>query len=551
MGDEESFAKTSGSNLEFRINPNKLYCVSIRDAYTTKRGCGLQPGDGVITSDNWVNKTLPEMEPDLEKDILYLIAKEMLHGKNKDGVDVKKFRILLLEGLAKNTPNLREIIMFETGDFSSQDYEDFANEILGCGVDISKSQVKSWLKGETIATTKDWSNFLKLAQINPKFQTIYDSWKEDAGFHPSYCIYVGTRQYVRRMAEIIKNKGGIKGGKTRASTISGEFSKHSDKIKLIASRVIGVWDEKHSVVTISEIIKGGKRGEYQGTKKPRVASDEFISEEDLPEKTKKKKIPMDQVKEESIILDHALSGVLNKYFKIQYGEKEASYIKYLFEPYLIRKLILSGTQFEEIIFENNKKIILKQNNFAWKYLRLKLHELYNWFRDDLKEGIVDNVLGVPGNTSACLISLVNQYRSTLPWQYFEKEAHEKYRNLMLGSINVPSMNRREKKEVERKLNKMRQIVNSNLTYLQKEHGFKTSTKSLLYALFIDDSGIISNGLFTEKPNGIEDIKRRGIEYKKKQKLFTRDEAHSFLDSLGIGDAINFYSNLEFGSSVKK
>jgi len=189
-----------------------------------KKAKDVNIGEQILYQKDYVQTTIEEVEPFLERSPRYAFARDELHEKNKKGIYIPKLRTLLLRGLLSDNENgqlLEERIQKNDDiDFSSKEIaemvEKVSETIISHGYEApSDITIKNWLEGNTVTPMrpKNWIYYNALKMINSEFND-FDINKREIGskFHSDY-LYTTVRQGIMRYLAVCKNKG--KGPKSK------------------------------------------------------------------------------------------------------------------------------------------------------------------------------------------------------------------------------------------------------------------------------------------------------------------------------------------------
>jgi len=517
--------------------------VKVGDSYIRKKGRDLQVGDLVVVNNEGIHKELKDVEPALERSMRYLVAKRTLHEANRNGQDIKKFRILLLRGLADpSTSNLEQRIMLEGDDFSTADYPSFNDRAMQYVFGVEENAVREWLKGNTLAP-RDWRNFARLAPINKEFEAINQSFGQTTGYYAAYQLFTGLRRTI--MAYIAKRTGVINESDTGTETpdyphVSGKYAK---EIELVVGHFMQEVDRTRSATRITrikpvEITK--EEGKSREKPDPNLKRGVFVGELDLP------LMDMNQIRQELYILDNALYDSLNNYslHKLMREEPitpETVFLLPTLSIYLFTRLVTSSSV-DKRVFENNLEAMLKYGKSRSAVIQ-RLNDYHSMFLREIQEGEIDRVLGVEDNTIAHLVDLVNQYRSAMPRAYFERRILDvdiKLATAELVQQREPRNVRREKeREGERLIQRFRAIEK----YLLDTYSLRPNPKNFFLSYLNDNT--------VHEGTQVKDLTDAELRTVKRQfelqgaRFYTREETLSVLTRLGIPDAIRLYDTKTF------
>lgn len=549
------------------VAKNSDVYVKIGNNYVRKKARDLQKGDLVIVNNEGINKRLEDIIPILEQSMRYSVAKETLHKANAEGKEIKKFRILLLEGLAdKSTQNLEKKIMQEYGyDFSEKEYSMFKDRVLGYGVNVKDDAVIEWLKGTTLAP-RDWNNFSCLIPLDTEFQSIADSYGKDSGYYAAYQLFTGLRRTI--MSYIAKRTGAPNNLAEKPhkyySDIPGKYRK---EIGMVVGHFMEEVDNTKSATRITKIkpIEVGEadkeegREIYSGGSEPHLKKGVFTGELGLPLQD------INQIREELGILDNTLHNALNLYvfnkLKVQIKKEEIKNLEMVarqptLSVYLFTKLVRIAPA-EKSVFKTDFKalsVYYKDSDELYKML----NRYYSIFLDELCKGQVDSTLGIETNTTANLIDLVNQYRSGMPKAYFElkdisiqKNISETLHEHLLNEYHLKDAlgfkSRDERKELERRINSLGKQAEGLgkryyllEKYLEETYSLKQDDKHFFippHPTELIEESIKERGMETtyrELSEVKENLRREGAVFYKK------NEVENILNKLGVGSAINLF-----------
>src|SRR3989344_2967906 len=104
--------------------------VLLGKSYTVKLARDLHPGDILVGRDEFIDKTLEDVEPILDQDQRYHRARLSVHEVNRNGDSIPRLRTLLLRGLVNHDATLESTILKEEGDdFGLDQYHSFAEQV--------------------------------------------------------------------------------------------------------------------------------------------------------------------------------------------------------------------------------------------------------------------------------------------------------------------------------------------------------------------------------------------------------------------------------------
>lgn len=525
------------------IGEDSWVYVKVVDGYVRKKGRDLQVGDLVVVNNEGIHKELKDVEPALEQSMRYRVAKRTLHETNRNGQDIKRFRILLLNGLVDpTTSNLEQRIMLEGDDFSTSDYFSFKDRAMPYVFGVEENAVREWLKGNTLAP-RDWRNFARLAPINKEFEAIDKSFGQSSGYYAAYQLFTGLRRTI--MAYIAKRTGVIKESATDTDTpdyahVSGKYAK---EIELVVGHFMQEVDRTKSATRITrikpvEITK--EEGKAREKPDPNLKRGVFVGELNLS------LMDMNQIRQELYILDNALYDALNTYslHKLMTEEPITSETVFLLPTlsiYLFTRLI-NPSSIENRIFENNLEAMLKYGSNRSAVTK-KLDNYYSMFLRELQEGQVDGVLSVEDNTTAHLVDLVNRYRSAMPRAYFERRILDVDIKLSTAELVQQREPRNVRREKERGRERLIQRFRSIEKYLLDTYSLRPNPKNFFLSYLNDNT--------VHEVTQVKDLTDAELRAVKRQfelqgaRFYTRDETISVLSKVGIPDAIKIYDPKTF------
>ena len=449
-----------------------VYTKARDNKFFRKKAQDVQIGDLVIVKNEGIHKTLGEVEPVLQESARYRSARATLYDQNAQGEYISKFRQLLLRGLADpNTENLEAKIMKEgEEDFSPEEYANFRQRILATGVEKA-SNVQQWLTGETLAPL-DWDNFRKLISVNPTFQELSDSFAQDHGFHHEYSLYVGLRRTI--MSYIAKRTGDHAGRERTKPRSPSESGKYKTEIELVVGHFMEEVDDATSVARVTEIkITQGKDKSSSAPPEPGLSKGIYVD--------KKSDLPLIEIGElisdyyvmHSILSDNLL-GYYHSSFKAKmlslmadpkYKDLEASHLLFLALSPRIKTLTehVPHSSLARLAFDITERSLGKDNR-----VRELRDEWCAQFRADMASGDADITLGIPRQTIAKLVDVVNGIASALPKSYHTLCE-------LRGRIAINEYKLKDPKKSRQQKNQIRDQIAKDASRLKKVEAYFTHT----------------------------------------------------------------------------
>lgn len=525
--------------------------VRVGDSFVKKKARDLQEGDSVVVNNEAIHKTLEDIEPVLEQSVRYSIAQRTLHEQNRNGQDIKRFRILLLRGFTDtNTPNLEQKIMQESDDFSPQEYSAFRSMILQYVSGVGESAVQEWLRGNTLAP-RDWNNFARLSPINAEFQHIADSFGRDIGYYAAYQLYVGLR---RTIMSYIAKRTGVHSNRIPVEHESNADTsgKYKQEIEQVVSHFLQEVDKTRStarIIRIKHTETPKEKGHAKVTPEPHLTKGVVTEQLNVPV------LNMNEVRDFSYILNHALYDALNLYTLarnqkiddlLDVGLSDAIIIVPLFTPYTFTRLVKKAPV-ERDTFESNLEGVLRLLRLRRDYAIDVLNKEVSNFLDKLKDGEVDKILGVEYNTVANLVDLVNHYRNALPKSHFDAvnlRFHLICEQAYLSFLAEKKAPRELRRKKEKEILKMSKRLESLKRYNEETYSLSEKSKSLLIPYINDRRGLLKDGDLKEIPT--QELARLKRQYESEGvQFYTKGEVMRMLNKFGIGQAIKIYNPKSF------
>ena len=199
----------SGSSIFSHLTGNE---------YLKKAARELNAGELIRFRKEYVQTTLEEVEPVLDKSLRYAVAKKELHEQNSKDELIPLLRKYIIKGIYEKAelPPLQEEeldkkILKEGEDFDAKEYSrmiDYLDNFIKDKSDliITRPGITNWIKGETIAP-QDWEFFRVLENLNPSFKDFDQNARDPNSKAYNYKLYVTTRRVIMHYLDECRAKG--------------------------------------------------------------------------------------------------------------------------------------------------------------------------------------------------------------------------------------------------------------------------------------------------------------------------------------------------------
>src|SRR3989344_2321464 len=533
------FLSTSGLNSF--LSQDSWVRVSSGPGTVRKLAKDLNVGDIVVAENQYINKSLEEIDVALEDSLRYRMAKEELHAKNSKGRNIKKFRVMLWSGfLGEKAKSLESKILLEEEDFSNALYSEFESLLMDY-VDVKEDAVRKWLKGDT-HSPDNWSTFGRLAEINPEFKAIDNSFGKDNGYHASYQLYVGLRRYIRAYLSMRKLQGSGKPFK-----FSGT-GKYSTEVEMIVKKFFQEIDSKHDGVRIIDLKQvkpaSGKQSAAGNNKEVHLSRGIFIDNGtvDLGKPT----IPMKQIVDENYIVGVAHYDGLLAYIQKKCASENISSIGYFhnfMQSYFAMKL-MPKSSYSRTAFEFNMEILFRPNRkYSRETLMFAMEDSYKKFYEHLADGKVDSIFGLPPNTFANLTDIMISLHAVLPKAYYSLKSIDL--QLKIQKYNFDhAANKKERVAARVNIDGLKQKITGYESYLMQNYSIGFDSRQLLFTYY-KQAGSLKPYSHIEQVSKADLLSFKASCEADGLTFFTYRQCSEVLESLGIGAVISLIGKRNF------
>ena len=547
--------------------------VLLGKSYTVKLARDLHPGDILVGRDEFIDKTLEDVEPILDQDQRYHRARLSVHEVNRNGDSIPRLRTLLLRGLVNHDATLESTILKEEGDdFGLDQYHSFAEQVHSAVQGVQEEAVLDWLRGETLAP-RDWANLDRLRAINPEFATLYASAGQPGGFQEAYELYTGVRRTVMSHLAQRRGDGSGNGSENGTGNGSGRSSaprgRYADQIELVVSRLMPEVDERHSgarVISVTHVKQSKANGSSSG-RIPNPHLEREIVTGELPDcLAAYTPLSIADIIEQDHVLSIALSDVVFRYIRetmkvdlegvfpssyitLRHGRK--GHVAMLVPSQAMYTLIRQFNEPDREVHRGQLQTIglsIATGGFPPDYATVgeDANQVATQLVDAVWQGRIDALFRVPPNTVSRMVGMIEQLRGALPKKYYEVIVLTcQYRNTDIqvgnGTLQRTSVARMQE-EREHQLSELKESLRRNYGWDGKGRG----------EFFLATLTLYDREIFMMNPPVYEmrfpEI-RRHIEKVHPTPLYTRDQALDVVTKAGIPEAMAFFDSRHFMRGV--
>lgn len=206
-----------------------VYARNKNGKYVKKDVSALQEGEEILWEEEFVKKTIGEIERALMTQERYKTAKSALHEINSKEGYVPSLRTHLLRGLCPATEENNRKILLEEEDFSNREYKEMVNLIRELMVSmkdeleikpLSRAEIYKQLRGEVVAP-EDSRMYKVYSGINPVFESAYKSCFPDGEITDLYHMYMAFRTGI--LSSLAPRKGNRESKERKPRTSYGKY----------------------------------------------------------------------------------------------------------------------------------------------------------------------------------------------------------------------------------------------------------------------------------------------------------------------------------------
>lgn len=532
----------------FFIQPNDPFSIPLGgNSFITKAGQDINPGDHFPLERHYIRVQFKTIEAALSENFRYRMARDDLHYANSKGRLIPKLRVLALRGLNGNSPDLESLIMLETGDFTEEQYEEFMDRVNKIVPTVERDAIRLWLTGKRIAPLR-WSNFELLAQINPEFREIAQSYGQEQGYHDSYRYYTGARRVI---AARISSGNSLKPS-SRNYQRHGKRHYMGDLIEFVSKRVVVDIDENVGGIKVIEVKEVTPDKEEMLRKNPETLRRGVYVRKPEVKEYKEEKL-MDIIHREAILREcwYDFLGIyFNEVYVPRLSQNQSSnVIAELRSPFIfmVTRALVEVAPIERNVLSNQDSLVAevaKQKPYS-----IILPSIVNEFLEVLRTGKVEAKMEVPRYYLDRLTDAFNSTRIGIPKSYYDWELvnlniatimarlrpGEKIRSGFYSSEvdTSHSLTRTDRRERERQLERLMEKSKKLWGYLDSKYGIRMR-KRFVYEVI--------KSTITDPITAREMVKAAML---KGYSFFTEEDIRKELDRFDLAVFMKFIPQMNF------
>lgn len=494
--------ETSGADIIVPAG-TKLFVNISGNSYGQKPVQELCGGEMVLIDVKYINKSLEQILPCLEKSSRYRFARDGLFSEH-NGKYVGRFRQDLIRGVVSSgRARVADLEGVLNGDveLSREEKREIIYAVRNAVPETSEEQTRDWLCGDSV-WPRPKSLLNALSEINPVFSSYLDP---QSGIEDAYDLYTVVRQKVRWRLEHIKKKGAIavKNGNNNSNGISTR-----PEFDIVLSQILQEVDEKYALVRVIDV---SKVKYVEETPEIRTLEAGDAARPDVPDM---KVLSVVEASNDSIVLGGVLDCLVTNYYD-QVHQKTNIMLGGIFVRNIAKKEGWSNEAYDLAFQEQERQEAKEVERVAERIYK------------DMITGKIDAHHGLPERTAYSLFEYDGRVKIFLPPLYWKQA-----RIFIEHVVSIDSgADRKTRRAITRELKKVNEQLSKQYGLdFEKERGLPQHMLTQMPVLFRNSFKYLNNTRFMARFNS---------EVEEKTPLFSKDDVLAVLKKYGLESLIGF------------